>query len=192
MTCTRRATWIFLGAGGLLPGCVISPSGSHYRPTADRGVAKAVRAFCGGKAGPDTGLRLDLGAGLVVELGSVLDPGSLSGLSIRLDVEVPARTELAVAGPIRILNDDQPTDARLTDPLQGVRTGGPAERWQAGEALKTGSSAARLTMQTFLRQPGQRVRILWPSTRLNGQPFTWPEVVFERRRLGVGIEPLNC
>jgi len=192
MTLSRRATLIALGATVTLPGCVIAPYGTYYRPVASRGLASARRAYCGGKAGPNTGLRIDLGGALAIEVSSVLDPGSLTGLSIRLELDVPPRTELVIDGPIRLKSDDELVDVKLTDPVYGGRTSGPGDRWQAGEALSTGSSSGRMTLQTFIDRPGERLRIVWPVTRLNGQPFIWPELALERRRFDGGIEPFNC
>lgn len=189
---TRRATLFALGASVALPGCVIAPYGTYYRPATAHGNVAFRRAYCGGKAGPNTRARLDLGNGLAIEISSVLDPGSLTGLSLQLAFELPARTTLAIDGPITLQNDDRLASAALTDPAYGGRAPGPGDRWQAGEALSTGASAGRVTLQAFIDRPGERLRVVWPATRLNGQPFNWPDLALERRRLDGGIEPFNC
>jgi hypothetical protein len=150
------------------------------------------RAYCCGKAGPNTRARLDLQGGLAIEIGSVLDPGSLTGLSVQLEFELPARATLAIDGPIGLQNDDRLLPSAFTDPVYGGRAPGPGDRWQAGEALATGASGGRVTLQAFVDRPGERLRVVWPATRLNGQPLSWPDLALERRRFDGGIEPFNC
>lgn len=192
MSPTRRTALFALGAAVALPGCVIAPYGTYYRPVTSHGNVSWRRAYCGGKAGPTTGVRLDLGNALAIEISSALNPGSLTGLSLQLVFELPARTTLAIDGPIRLQSGDTLVQAELKDPVYGGRAPGPGDRWQAGEALSTGASSGRVALHSFIDQPGESLRVVWPATRLNGQPFTWPDLALERRRFDGGIEPFNC
>jgi hypothetical protein len=87
----------------LLAGCVVAPYGTHYRASTTQPGAQEVKAWCGGLAGPVTGLAMDLGGG--VRLEAFTQAERAEGVPLRLDLVVPAGPGFAFAGPVRVLAD---------------------------------------------------------------------------------------
>ncbi|MBL0944824.1 MAG: hypothetical protein IBJ04_10900 [Hydrogenophaga sp.] len=188
----NRRHWIALAAVATLPACVVAPYGTYYRPETPLARAEWRRANCQGKSGPQTGVRLDLGDGLFIEVRSVLDRGDTRGLQISLAFTLPARTVIALSGPVALEVDGQPVAARFTDPSYGGRAPGPGDRWQQGEPIETSRSGGRVELQALVPQPGAQVRLSWPAAQRNGQALVLPELVLRRRSFDGGVEPFNC
>ncbi len=131
---TVKALPLLLVAG--LAGCLPAPYGPYYQPTYANPEAQVVKAYCGGKAGPPTGLSTPLAPGVRLQI-NASDAARLPpmlGLQFRLDpgalVQFQANTlavgdgtaEVRMPGSLRVSSQarvpaDQPIDMVALGPI---------------------------------------------------------------------------
>jgi hypothetical protein len=105
-----RRRWL-LGAAVLpLAGCVATPYGAYHRPTSADPGARGVRAWCGGTAGPQTGLEIDVGFGVKVSARTERATAARAeaGLPLRVAIVLPRDRAVRVqpgAVSVRSLGD---------------------------------------------------------------------------------------
>ncbi|MCM5572331.1 hypothetical protein M6I34_17590 [Burkholderiaceae bacterium FT117] len=91
-----------LAAVALLAGCIPAPYGPYYRPSYPDASAQAVKAWCGGQAGPPTGLVVSLADGLTMRVGAATATGAAPKAMLSF--------ELAPGTTLRFLEDSVRVD----------------------------------------------------------------------------------
>lgn len=94
----RTHAFLLLAAScALLAGCLPAPYGPYYRPSYPDALAQPVKAWCGGQAGPPTGLIVMLADGLTMRVGA--------GTATQAAPTAGLRFELAPGTALRFLDD---------------------------------------------------------------------------------------
>ena len=105
----RSSALLVLAASALLAGCLPAPYGPYYRPAYPDASAQPVKAWCGGQAGPPTGLVVSLAQGLSMRIGAATATGATPRVLLSF--------ELAPGATLRFLDDA----VRADDGAESIR-----------------------------------------------------------------------
>lgn len=126
-------------AMALLAGCMPTVRGPYYRP-APVPQARLQRAWCQGRAGPFTGIELDLADGATLAASIDTEPSATppTGHRLRVAITLPADRSILLASRSLVLLDGRASDAFLRTSAQRTVPLAVGE-WNEPQQLRTGA-----------------------------------------------------
>lgn len=124
----------------LLHGCMPTAHAPYYRPVAQAPQARLRRAWCQGRAGPFSGIELDLADGATLAASLDTEPSATPppGHRLRVTITLPAHRSILLASRSLVLLDGRASDAFLQTSAQRTVPLAIGE-WNEPQQLRTGA-----------------------------------------------------